>query len=155
MASLSDQIEQFLKQMIEAASGRLEIQRQVLAARFGCAPSQINYVLETRFTVQRGYTVESRRGGSGYLRIIRYNLNGPARIVEFIEECLGVELPQREAEGIIERLAEEGSLSPREAALMKAVVDRETLSVDPPYRDRLRAALLKRMLVAIVSCQEE
>lgn len=152
MANLSDQIERFIKEMVEAASGRLEIKRQVLAARFGCAPSQINYVLETRFTVDHGYVIESRRGGGGYLRIIHYTLSGPGRIIEFLEERVGPVLSQGEAEGIIERLADEGSLSPREAALMKAAVDRETLMVDPPHRDRLRAALLKRMLVAILSC---
>lgn len=152
MTSLSDEIEDFIKRMLEETSGRLEIRRQRLAARFSCAPSQINYVLETRFTTDRGYAVESRRGGSGFIRIIKFSLGGPGRALEFLSDRIGDSVAQREAQALIERLAEDGCLSPREAALMRAAVDREALLVDLPYRDRIRASLLKRMLVAVLSC---
>jgi len=153
MANLSDEIEEFIKRLLDEASGCLEIRRQRLADRFSCAPSQINYVLETRFTTERGYAVESRRGGGGFIRIVRFSLDGHGRILEFLGDHIGDSLPQREAEAIIERLAEDGHLSPREAALMKAAVDREALLVDLPYRDRIRASLLRRMLVAVLSCR--
>ena len=152
MTSLSDEIEGFLKRMLEEASGRVEIRRQRLAARFGCAPSQINYVLETRFTVDRGYSVESRRGGRGYIRIVKFSLSSPEWAMEYLGDRTGDLLTQREAEAMIERLGEDGCLSLREVALMKAVVNRDSLVLDLPYRDRLRAALLKRMLAAVLSC---
>ncbi|HYG58005.1 MAG TPA: CtsR family transcriptional regulator, partial [Symbiobacteriaceae bacterium] len=73
MANLADDIEQFLKHLM-GDTGVAEVQRATLAAQFGCAPSQINYVMATRFTPERGYIVESRRGGGGYIRITRLNL---------------------------------------------------------------------------------
>lgn len=152
MPSLSDEIEEFLKQMLGEAAGRVEIRRQRLAARFGCAPSQINYVLETRFTVDRGYSVESRRGGRGFIRIVKFSLQSPEWAMEFLADRIGDTLTQREAEAFIERLGEDGYLSPRETALMKAAADREVLALEPPYRDRLRARLVKRMLAAVLSC---
>lgn len=74
MASISDQIEYYLKKLIEKYKGEVEIKRNQLANDFNCAPSQINYVLETRFPLEKGYVVESQRGGGGYVRIIRIKI---------------------------------------------------------------------------------
>ena len=71
MAKISNSIEDFLLAMLKEAEGSLEIQRSLLAERFDCAPSQINYVLTTRFTPYKGYYVESRRGGGGFIRITK------------------------------------------------------------------------------------
>lgn len=73
MANLADKIERYLKEHLSRTE-ILEVRRAMLAALFDCAPSQINYVLTTRFTPERGYLVESRRGGGGYIRIIRLNI---------------------------------------------------------------------------------
>ncbi len=154
MPSLSDEIEEFIKRLTEQAGGRLEIQRQRLAVRFGCAPSQINYVLETRFTVDHGYAIESRRGGSGFLRIIKLSLSDPAQILEYLWDRIGETMPQREAEAIVTRLADEGCINEREAALIRAAVDSQTLQVAWPDLDRIRADLLRKMLVAVLTCGE-
>lgn len=146
MANLADDIEQFLKQMI-ADSRTVEIQRATLAAHFGCAPSQINYVLATRFRPERGYVVESRRGGGGYIRITRLNLR-LGGLDDLIRE-IGSSLSQDEALGYIQRLEEQNIIDEREAALMASVVDREVIGLDLPIRDLIRARLLKAMILAV------
>lgn len=149
MANLCDAIEDYLKLLLRERDGTLEIQRSELAERFSCAPSQINYVLATRFTPERGYLVESRRGGGGYIRLIRLNLE-PQHLRNLIQDRIGDQISQDEAEGVIVRLREEGIITPRESALMTAAVSRETISVDLPLRDALRANLMKAMLLALL-----
>lgn len=147
MANLADDIEQFLKRLIED-SRTVEIQRATLAAHFGCAPSQINYVLATRFPPERGYIVESRRGGGGYIRITRLNLPVGSGLQELLRR-IGSSLSQDEALNYIHLLKEENLISDREAALMEAVTDRDVLGLDLPARDLIRANLFKAMLLAI------
>lgn len=149
MANLADHIERYLKQQI-MNSGVLEIQRAALASHFGCAPSQINYVLSTRFTEERGYVVESRRGGGGYIRIIRLNLEVGDDLHDLVVDKIGSEVTQDEALGYIEQLEENSIIDRREAAIMRAAVKRDTLMVDLPLRDMIRANLLKKMILAIL-----
>ena len=149
MANLADDIEQFLKQMM-GDSGVAEVQRATLAAQFGCAPSQINYVLATRFTSERGYLVESRRGGGGYIRITRLNLEAGDALHDLVRRQIGSQLTQDEALGYILRLHEQGVIDEREAALMQAATHRETIALELPFRDMLRANLLKAMILAIL-----
>jgi transcriptional regulator CtsR len=149
MANLADDIEQYLKRHLERQPV-IEVQRAVLAAQFGCAPSQINYVLATRFTPERGYLVESRRGGGGYIRIIRLNLEEGDALHVLINREIGDSLSQEEALGYICRLREQNIIDEREAAIMQAAVQRETIRLDLPLRDILRANLLKAMILAIL-----
>lgn len=149
MANLADEIEQYLKQAMEQAPV-IEVQRAVLAAHFGCAPSQINYVLATRFTAERGYLVESRRGGGGYIRLIRLNLADGDGLHELVYREIGDQLSQEEALGYIARLREHRLIDEREAAIMVAAIQRETIPVELPLRDMLRASLLKAMFTAIL-----
>ncbi|MGE5675849.1 MAG: CtsR family transcriptional regulator [Mycobacterium leprae] len=150
MANLADDIEQFLKQMI-GDEGVVEVQRAIIASHFGCAPSQINYVLATRFSPERGYLVESRRGGGGYIRITRLNFEVGDDLHELIVQQIGEMLSQDEALGYIQRLHEQEVIDQREAAIMAAAVRREVISLDLPYRDIIRANLLKAMILAILS----
>ncbi|MBC7345957.1 MAG: CtsR family transcriptional regulator [Clostridia bacterium] len=147
MRTLADRIEEYLKKRLaESPRGILEVQRQELALLFACVPSQINYVLGTRFTLTQGYLVESRRGGGGYVRIVRLPLD-----VQHLAALLAEKpLSQQAAEGIIARLEEEGIVGRREAMLMQAVLDREVLGVELPTRDFLRARLLRAMLLTIL-----
>jgi len=147
VANLADDIEQFLKRLIEDRR-TVEIQRATLAAHFGCAPSQINYVLATRFPPERGYIVESRRGGGGYIRITRLDLPAGSGLQELIHR-IGSSLSQNEALNYIQFLKEQNFITEREAALMEAVTDREVLGLDLPARDLVRANLFKAMLLAI------
>lgn len=149
MANLADDIEGFLKSLIRG-TGTVEVQRATLASQFNCAPSQINYVLTTRFTPERGYLVESRRGGGGYLRIIRLNLEAGEALHDLVHQQIGSRLTQDEALGYIERLREQSIVDDRAAAIMRAVIDRDTLALELPVRDIVRANLLKAMIFAIL-----
>ncbi|BDG62117.1 CtsR family transcriptional regulator [Caldinitratiruptor microaerophilus] len=146
MANLADLIEDFLKEQLRQQRS-IEVRRASLAERFGCAPSQINYVLATRFTPARGYVVESRRGGGGYIRIVRLEL-GPEDLRSLVLERIGDELSQDEAVDIIRGLRENGLVTDREAAVMEAAVSRETLGLGLPLRDIVRARLVKAMVLA-------
>lgn len=150
MANLSDYIEEYLKDLLQKSSeGFIEIQRNELAEKFRCVPSQINYVLTTRFTFQRGYLVESRRGGGGYVRIVRvWNAGGEDHWLELIGETIGEVISQQEAHGIIQRLFEEDFITKREKLILEAVTDRRVLKGDLPGRDYLRARLLKTALLS-------
>ena len=101
MASLSDIIETFIKQMISDTNGAIEIQRNELANQFNCVPSQINYVISTRFTTDRGYYVESRRGGGGHVRIKRINITRPGNYLMHIVSSMGTSISQQSAEVFI------------------------------------------------------
>jgi len=149
MANLADDIEEFLKNLVRD-TGVVEVQRAALAAQFGCAPSQINYVLATRFTPERGYLVESRRGGGGYLRIIRLNLDPGDSLHILLHQQIGPQVSQDEAMGYIDRLRDHDLICDREAAIMRAAVQRETIGLELPARDIVRANLLKAMIIAVL-----
>ncbi|MCL6548639.1 MAG: CtsR family transcriptional regulator [Alicyclobacillus sp.] len=149
--NVSDIIEQHLKEIIrQSQSGVIELQRSELAELFQCVPSQINYVINTRFSLEHGYIVESKRGGGGYIRIRQIQFESDQPLLRLLQS-IGTEVSQREAEGMIERLEREGVISGREAAMLRAAVSRDVLRVDLPYRDVLRARLLTQMLIALFS----
>ena len=140
--SLAGQIELYLKNLLEAQDF-VELQRGELAEIFRCVPSQINYVLSTRFTPSQGYIVESRRGGGGYLRIVKLSWDGffTDSVSSFPElEENGVS--QGEAEGVLGRFREEGVITDREYLLLRALLDRQTLEGSSQHNARLRARLL-------------
>jgi transcriptional regulator CtsR len=147
---MSDIIEAFLKQMINETDGSIEIQRNELANYFNCVPSQINYVLQTRFSPARGYSIETRRGGGGYIRITRLDAESASRLINRIRRAIGDHIAQDDAVNYIHWLLEEGFISEREAALMRAAVDRETIAIELPVRDYLRANILKAMSLALL-----
>ncbi|MCL6451342.1 MAG: CtsR family transcriptional regulator [Acetobacteraceae bacterium] len=150
MPSLSDCIEKYLQELLDQTlEGALEIGRNRLAEQFRCAPSQINYVLEKRFTLERGYLVESRRGGGGYVRLVRLGAGPGEGLSDLVLRQVGQEIDQRRAEHVVLRLLEAGTVTPREARLMRAACRREVLGVDLPRRDALRARLLKAMVLAL------
>ncbi|CAM5778679.1 MULTISPECIES: CtsR family transcriptional regulator [Brevibacillus] len=152
MRNISDIIEQHLKRILtESPDGSIEIQRSELADIFQCVPSQINYVINTRFTVEKGYVVESKRGGGGYIRIRKVQIVSKAKLQELLtEELIGESITQGVGYAIIDRLLEEKLVSQREAALMKIATSRSVLLVDAELRDRLRATMLKQMIATIL-----
>ncbi len=154
MASLSDAIERYLEELLRRQrNDALEIRRNELAQQFDCAPSQINYVLETRFTTERGYIIESRRGGGGYVRIIRVSCDSKEALLDLIHQQVGTHVSQDEANHYVKRLLEEGFITRREAAMMRAALHREVLGIQLPVRDRIRARLLKAMILAILKTE--
>ncbi len=155
MGSIVEQIERHLQELLEKSpQGILELQRNVLASLFECAPSQINYVLSTRFTIQQGYLVESRRGGGGFIRIIKLPIDSLEVIYRLApEESMG-DVSQVEGEGLIERLYREQLLTLREARLLQRIIHRDTLQLELPIRDGLRARLLRAALMEVLKVRD-
>lgn len=150
MRNISDIIEGYLKQIIELeGKGHIEIKRSELADKFQCVPSQINYVINTRFTAERGYLVESKRGGGGYIRILRVASHSRNALFDEIARQIEATAPQTAAEHIIYRLIDEEVVSKREAKLMLAAIDRTTLQLPLPIRDEIRARVLRAMLMTL------
>jgi len=151
MSVLSDTIENFIKSLIGEYEGRIELQRNELAQHFNCAPSQINYVLATRFTPDRGYIIESRRGGGGYIRVVRLDMEESGHLLELVTTRIGDSISERDAADVIFRLVEGDVISEREGALMGAAVSDKALGVPAMVKDVIRAGVLKQMLYALMS----
>lgn len=151
MTNITNMIEQYLRQLLaESREGYIEIRRNLLAEHFSCVPSQINYVLATRFSVESGFMVESRRGGGGYVRIIKVPLDDQLNLLVQVCELVGSGISEQGSNGIIQRLLEEGLISNRESALMLAALNRNSLRLAIPARDQIRANILKSMLMAVL-----
>ncbi|WP_059105409.1 CtsR family transcriptional regulator [Shouchella shacheensis] len=147
MRNITDLIEQYLKTTL-TRSGKelLEIKRSELAKQFQCVPSQINYVISTRFTLEKGYIVESKRGGGGYIRIMKVESHDDVTLFEQMSHLVGLKIDQQTAENIVIRLFEEQAITKREANLMISALDRSHFKATVPHRDEIRANLLKAML---------
>lgn len=150
MARLSDIIEEFIKEMLRQSNKQMiEIKRNELANNFNCAPSQINYVLSTRFTIDKGYAVESRRGGGGHIRIIKLNINNKNYIYNIINE-IGDTINMMKAISIVKFLLERGIIKEREANMMIAAINDRTLDIDSEIKNNVRASILKAMLASLL-----
>jgi len=144
---LSDSIELFIKELI-AESGQVAVQRNELAQHFACAPSQINYVLSTRFTLDRGYMTVSRRGGGGYILITRVDMERDS-LLHQLATSIGGQLSRRRALSMIERLLTEEIVSDREAALMQAAMAACALPTEE-LQNTARANVFRAMVTALL-----
>ncbi|NPV71734.1 MAG: CtsR family transcriptional regulator [Firmicutes bacterium] len=154
MRNLCDIIEAHIKGLLEGAgAGPILIRRNTLAEKIGCAPSQINYVLETRFNIERGYFVESRRGGGGYVRIERRRLGPDRDIITVVFSKLPETVSRAKAEDYVTLLEEEGLVTAREASMLRQALGEGISRVDPEYRDVIRATLLRCMLLGLAKAQ--
>ncbi|MCI8802140.1 MAG: CtsR family transcriptional regulator [Oscillibacter sp.] len=145
---ISDLIAAFLQESLEeSGDGVLEVQRSDLAQRFNCVPSQINYVMSTRFSPERGYIVESRRGGNGYIRITRVRVDRQTLLMHVINSLgEGVDLPSVRA--ILANLAEAEALEETLArTILAAVNDKALAAVPRQNRDAVRADILRNVLI--------
>ncbi len=145
---ISDLIASFLQESLnEAEDGVLEIQRSDLAQRFNCVPSQINYVMSTRFSPERGYIVESRRGGNGYIRITRVQVDRETLLMHVINS-LGRQVDLPSARAILSNLAQSGAVDEAVCqALLAAVGDKALWAVPREDRDTVRADIMKNVLI--------
>ena len=149
MARISDLIEEFINDLIQGAEGTIEIGRNELAGYFNCAPSQINYVLTTRFTTERGYYIESRRGGGGCIKISKINIDKQQYISNILLKEIGQNINKEKAYSFVDFMQKEGFIDERECKIIKAAVDDSNLSSIPKsLRDEIRASILKAMLVS-------
>jgi len=151
LARLSDIIEEFIKDMFnnDNNNDELQIGRNELANYFSCAPSQINYVLTTRFTTDKGYYIESKRGGGGYIIIKKVELNCNKNLLDIIMEKIGDNITYNAGVQIIEGLFEEEIITEREAIILKAVINDRTLNTIMDNKNKLRADVLKTLMIVI------
>ncbi|MGI6029652.1 MAG: CtsR family transcriptional regulator [Candidatus Heteroscillospira sp.] len=143
-------IARFIMEELDS-QGFAELQRASLAERFSCVPSQINYVLSTRFSPERGFVVESRRGGGGYIRIRRVQLT-PGQLVMHIVNSVGDSLDTATAEAFVSNALSMDVLDRQSARLILASVSDAALRPVPrQYRDAVRASIFKQMLITTIS----
>lgn len=151
MSSLSKQIEEYIKSLLEQdAEGIVEIQRSLLSEYFHCVPSQINYVLSTRFTPVQGYLVETRRGGGGYVRIVSLQLEQDDDLQDALADAVGSQLTQSDCEGLTEYLYQQGILTQREMLLFNSMLkDRVMIGLEKDQREHVRASMMQHMLAML------
>ena len=145
---LSNIIEEFIKEMLEENS-EIELQRNELANRFNCVPSQINYVISTRFSPERGYSVESRRGGGGYIRITRTAPSDEGYVIHAIN-LIGDSISNSNASSLIGEMYKLGIISQREAKIILAAISDNAIPVVQSQKGVVRAKILKNILVNLV-----
>lgn len=140
--NISDIIERYLKEIL-ANSEEIEIRRSEIADQFDVVPSQINYVIKTRFTIQNGYVVESKRGGGGYIRIEKVKLLDDIDVLDSLIRVSGDSLNERDAISILGSLYEDSVLSKREASLLASTLSKSTLNIgDRNLEEQIRAKVM-------------
>src|SRR5690625_1415904 len=138
MRNITDVIERYLKGILKSnGKNMIEIKRSEIADQFQCVPSQINYVINTRFTEEKGYIIESKRGGGGYIRIIRIEHQEQSELFDSLIKLIQPTVTQQAAEDVIERLLEKEAITEREAKMMLSVVNRNVLAFPLPTRDEI------------------
>lgn len=157
MPSLTKIIEEYINDLFqENEEEMVSLRRKDLAERFGCVPSQINYVLRSRFTPEKGYIVESQRGGHGFIRIARITFSLPQERVNHVEDLVGKVITEQETRNLMRSFQERGFISNRERLLVEVALrfQEETcqslFDLSPYKRDMLRAELLKRFLRSLI-----
>lgn len=150
MSNITDVIERYLKQILQSkGKNMIEIKRNEIADRFDCVPSQINYVINTRFTVEKGYIIESKRGGGGYIRIFRVEYQDESELLDDIIEMINPTVSQQAAIDVLERLSQKDVITEREAKIILSAIDRNTLAFKLPLRDEVRARILTAMFTSL------
>lgn len=156
MSVLSDIIAQYIDQQLDTTNGAVELCRSELADNFGCTPSQITYVLRTRFSPVRGYQIESRRGGGGYVRVWRISREHAGCVPETIRSKLARPMSRRQADEIIQGLVHMGAVDEAAGRLMRAAVsDKALQGVDPEQAAGMRSRILSQMLVSCMCGRPE
>ncbi|HJG47503.1 MAG TPA: CtsR family transcriptional regulator [Facklamia tabacinasalis] len=143
--NMSDIIEAYLKSFLKN-SERIEIKRSDIAEQFDCVPSQINYVINTRFTQEHGYMVESKRGGGGYIRILKVELVDEIDALDDMIQMIGTRINHRSANNIIETLVNHSIMTEREGALILSVIDKALLQTISLHEQEARALILSKFL---------
>lgn len=148
---ISDRIAGLILAMLKERGGTLEIRRNDMAERIGCAPSQINYVIESRFSAERGYIVESRRGGGGYIRIAEKSFGSGNERLMHTFATVGDEITQREALRVIGALKDTEAIGAEAAAIMQAALSSPSLTeLSQSHHGRhCIADILRRMLLSL------
>ena len=148
---LADYIAQMIEEMLNEGNGTLELQRNEMANRLGCVPSQISYVISSRFTPERGYVIESRRGGGGCIRIVRKQMTHDEYLMHFF--CaIGDTIDESETIAYLKNLLGNGLLNESEFHIARAATSNASLSGVPmEQRNALRAQIFKQIVLSMMS----
>ena len=147
---ISDYIAKIIEEMLDESGGIAEVRRNDLAARIGCVPSQINYVITSRFTPERGYIIESRRGGGGYIRIERAKMTENEYLMHFFH-AIGQTLDSAEAKAYVTNLLDNEVITEREAAVINSAVTGNALDkISQDLRNVVRADIMRHVLMTLM-----
>ena len=147
---LSEHIAKLIEEMIEEGEGSANLRRNDLAQKLGCVPSQVSYVISSRFTPERGYITESRRGGGGYIRIVRVPMTKDRYLMHFFQ-AVGQTLSEDEARAYIRNLMENEVITAREAALINAAVSASALDrLERTSANIVRADIMRHILMTLM-----
>jgi transcriptional regulator CtsR len=156
-SSLTKIIEDYIGQLLEEnEEGEISLRRKDLAERFGCVPSQINYVLRSRFAPENGFLVESQRGGHGYIKVVQLTFKSCDEKVGHIADLVGSAITEQEARKLLVNLQNREVLSPRERLIIEVALrnqeenGRTLFDISPYRRDLMRAELLRKLLTSLV-----
>ena len=138
-------IENYLKNVLHK-NETVEIRRSEIADQFNCVPSQINYVINTRFTIQQGYVVESKRGGGGYIRIMKVNLVDEMDILNALGDLVPEELSEREGNHLLQNLYENELITKREAQMMSLMMEKDTFPSNVKNAAEVRSNMMKKLI---------
>lgn len=151
MNNISDIIEQFI--LDNFCGNEMNIARNEMADYFSCAPSQINYVLSTRFSPMRGYIIESRRGGGGYIRLVKLNIDKNKHLKQLADETIGDELTWQDFTNLLSNLSDKSILTEAEHKTLLNVCSQKSLASPFKIENRLRANIVKNFLLH--KCREK
>ena len=143
--NMSDLIENYLKNVLHK-NETVEIRRSEIADQFNCVPSQINYVINNRFTIQQGYVVESKRGGGGYIRIMKVNLVDEMDILNALSDLVPEELSAREGNHLLQNLYENELITKREAQMMSLMMEKDTFPSNVKNAAEIRSNMMKKLI---------
>lgn len=147
---ISDSIAKLIEQLLKEGDGETEIKRNDLANTLGCVPSQINYVITSRFTPERGYIIESRRGGGGYIRIIRKQMDRDEYLMHFLY-AIGDEVDERTSEAFLRNLCDKEIITEREEALLRSATSKASLKkAGDGNENALRADMMRQIVLGLM-----
>ena len=147
---LADQIAKLIEEMLEEGGGELDLQRNEMAGRLGCVPSQISYVITSRFTPERGYLIESRRGGGGHIRIVRKQMHHNEYLMHFFY-AVGDRVEEGEAQAYVKNLLDNDIITEREAGIIASALSGAALTgITPEGKSALRAQIFRHILLTLM-----
>lgn len=148
---LTDHIAMLIEQMLDEGGGSLELKRNEMASKLGCVPSQISYVITSRFTPERGYIIESRRGGGGCIKIVRKQMQKNEYLMHFFY-AIGNSIDERESVAYLNNLLGSDIISEREYAIARsALADASLSGIDGGARDVVRANIFRHIILALMN----
>lgn len=147
---LADSIAKLIEQMLDESGGSLELKRNEMATQLGCVPSQISYVITSRFTPERGYIIESRRGGGGCIRIVRKQMHKSEYLMHFFY-AIGNEIDENESKAYLKNLLGNSIIDQREYSIIHSALSNAALSsIAPESRGKIRADIFRHIILSMM-----